>query len=200
MKSAEFDSMKKIPNVVLVVLDTLRARNMSLYGYPKGTTPFLDELASESVVFRNAWPPVHGPFRPCLDFHRALPLPSRSQRETEPAEKRHADPGPLPERKRVRDRELQRQSLGGRPVRHHGRLREKASVLALDRFLGSGSGRVEEDSERHGVPAALLAAGQGGVPDQPGRAARIERSRRSRFFISSITTKPTRPISRRECS
>jgi arylsulfatase A-like enzyme len=45
------------PNVVLIVLDTLRARNMSLYGYPESTTPFLDELAAKSVLFRNACAP-----------------------------------------------------------------------------------------------------------------------------------------------
>ena len=43
------------PNIVLIVLDTLRARNMSLYGYPKRTTPFLEEIAAKSVVFRNAY-------------------------------------------------------------------------------------------------------------------------------------------------
>ncbi|MDH3525536.1 MAG: sulfatase [Acidobacteriota bacterium] len=42
-------------NVVLVSIDTLRPDHMSLYGYPRETTPFLDSLAAESVVFENAY-------------------------------------------------------------------------------------------------------------------------------------------------
>lgn len=38
-------------NLVLVSVDTLRADRMSLYGYPRDTTPFLEELAREAVVF-----------------------------------------------------------------------------------------------------------------------------------------------------
>ena len=39
------------PNVLLVVLDTTRADHLSVYGYPRRTTPFLEELARESTVF-----------------------------------------------------------------------------------------------------------------------------------------------------
>lgn len=38
-------------NVVLVSIDTLRADRLSLYGYPRATSPFLDHLASEAIVF-----------------------------------------------------------------------------------------------------------------------------------------------------
>jgi len=41
-------------NVVLVMVDTLRADHMSLYGYSRATTPFIDELAAEAVVFDRA--------------------------------------------------------------------------------------------------------------------------------------------------
>lgn len=41
-------------NVLLVVVDTLRADRMSLYGYPKPTTPHLEAFAREGVVFTNA--------------------------------------------------------------------------------------------------------------------------------------------------
>jgi len=44
----------KPPNIVLVVWDTVRADRMSLYGYAKPTTPHLDALAKESVVYDNA--------------------------------------------------------------------------------------------------------------------------------------------------
>jgi arylsulfatase A-like enzyme len=48
------DSAASGPNVLLVVLDTVRADHLSLYGYPRRTTPYLEELARESVVYRNA--------------------------------------------------------------------------------------------------------------------------------------------------
>jgi arylsulfatase A-like enzyme len=43
------------PNVVLVVVDTLRADGLSLYGYPRTTSPALQALAQESVVFHRAY-------------------------------------------------------------------------------------------------------------------------------------------------
>lgn len=43
------------PNVVLIVLDTMRAKNWPTYGYDRNTTPFLASLESSSVVFDNAF-------------------------------------------------------------------------------------------------------------------------------------------------
>jgi arylsulfatase A-like enzyme len=42
------------PNVLLVILDTVRPRNLGLYGYARGTTPALDRLAAQGVVFDRA--------------------------------------------------------------------------------------------------------------------------------------------------
>ena len=42
------------PNVILIVLDTVRASSMSLYGYNRKTTPHLDEFAQTGVVFERA--------------------------------------------------------------------------------------------------------------------------------------------------
>lgn len=39
------------PNVLLIVWDTVRARSLSLYGYERETTPVLDSLSREAVVF-----------------------------------------------------------------------------------------------------------------------------------------------------
>ena len=50
------------PNVVLVVVDTLRADRMSLYGYPRPTSPGLDEFARDAVVFDDAWSPASWTF------------------------------------------------------------------------------------------------------------------------------------------
>ena len=41
------------PNVILVTFDSLSAKEMSLYGYRRNTTPFIDSFADESYVFEN---------------------------------------------------------------------------------------------------------------------------------------------------
>lgn len=43
--------------VILVSIDTLRADHLSCYGYKRETTPFLDALAKEGVLFENAISP-----------------------------------------------------------------------------------------------------------------------------------------------
>ena len=48
------DSPPSAPNVLLVVLDTVRAESMSLYGYERQTTPYLENLAEQGVVFQHA--------------------------------------------------------------------------------------------------------------------------------------------------
>ncbi len=47
-------SDERPPNVILISLDTLRADHMSLYGYERETTPYLERLAQESLVFDRA--------------------------------------------------------------------------------------------------------------------------------------------------
>jgi len=42
------------PNVLLLILDTVRAASMSLYGHPRPTTPQLERLAARAVVFERA--------------------------------------------------------------------------------------------------------------------------------------------------
>jgi arylsulfatase A-like enzyme len=43
------------PNLLLYVIDTLRADHTSLYGYPRRTTPRLEALAAEGILFDPAW-------------------------------------------------------------------------------------------------------------------------------------------------
>jgi arylsulfatase A-like enzyme len=45
------------PDVVLVVLDTVRAANVSAYGYQRPTTPTLEALAAEGALFLDATSP-----------------------------------------------------------------------------------------------------------------------------------------------
>jgi len=47
--------MDQRPNIFLFVMDTARAPNCSGYGYERGTSPFLDELAEENVKYENAY-------------------------------------------------------------------------------------------------------------------------------------------------
>ncbi|MHC4322618.1 MAG: sulfatase-like hydrolase/transferase, partial [Planctomycetota bacterium] len=43
----------KRPNIILVIFDALTARDMSLYGYHRKTTPFLDTWAGKASLFTN---------------------------------------------------------------------------------------------------------------------------------------------------
>lgn len=42
------------PNIVVIVIDALRADHLPFYGYPKNTAPFLNRLSQESSVFLHA--------------------------------------------------------------------------------------------------------------------------------------------------
>jgi arylsulfatase len=41
-------------NVIIVLVDTLRADHMSLHGYQRPTTPFIDTLAADAIIFDRA--------------------------------------------------------------------------------------------------------------------------------------------------
>src|SRR5512143_2675354 len=49
---------KHRPNVILIVMDATRARNLSCYGYACPTTPNLDRLAERSVLYEQAISPA----------------------------------------------------------------------------------------------------------------------------------------------
>ena len=42
---------RSLPDIVIVTLDTTRADHLGLYGYPRATSPHLDALGAESIVF-----------------------------------------------------------------------------------------------------------------------------------------------------
>ena len=73
------------PNVLLLILDTVRAQDLSLYGYERQTSPEIDRLASTGVTFDYAMAPAPwtlashasmftglSPDRLSTDFHAAL--------------------------------------------------------------------------------------------------------------------------------
>ena len=43
------------PNVLLIILDTVRAASLSAYGYHLPTTPTLEQVAERGVLFEHAW-------------------------------------------------------------------------------------------------------------------------------------------------
>ncbi len=43
------------PNIVVIVIDTLRADHLPFYGYAHSTAPFLSELAQQGIVFDRAY-------------------------------------------------------------------------------------------------------------------------------------------------
>ena len=45
-------------NVVLVILDAARAAEVGAYGYPRRTTPEIDRIAAEGIVFERAYTPA----------------------------------------------------------------------------------------------------------------------------------------------
>ena len=73
------DTVPSPPNVIVVMVDTLRADHMSLYGYERPTTPFIDDFASNATVFERArsqaactFPSVNSLFtsRYAFDYYR----------------------------------------------------------------------------------------------------------------------------------
>ena len=46
---------KRKPNVILVSLDTLRADHLSIYGYERRTSPYLESVMSSAVLFKAAY-------------------------------------------------------------------------------------------------------------------------------------------------
>jgi arylsulfatase A-like enzyme len=48
------ESVADAPNVLVIVVDTLRADHLSSYGYVRDTSPFIDSLAAQGVRFKAA--------------------------------------------------------------------------------------------------------------------------------------------------
>lgn len=49
---------RSLPNILLIVLDCVRADHLSCYGYGQSTTPFLTTLGAEGVIFEQAFSPA----------------------------------------------------------------------------------------------------------------------------------------------
>lgn len=51
-------SAQKPRRVILISIDTCRADYLSCYGYPRQTTPNIDQITREGIVFKNAFSPI----------------------------------------------------------------------------------------------------------------------------------------------
>lgn len=49
---------KTKPNILLVTIDTLRRDHLGIYGYPRNTSPFIDHLAKNGVMFKHVITPI----------------------------------------------------------------------------------------------------------------------------------------------
>ncbi len=49
---------KKLPNIIFIVMDTVGAKHMSLYGYQRKTTPNLERIAEECTVYTRCFAPA----------------------------------------------------------------------------------------------------------------------------------------------
>ncbi len=57
-RAADLRRRLRAANVLLVILDAARAREFGAYGYGRATTPEIDRIAAEGVVFENAYTPA----------------------------------------------------------------------------------------------------------------------------------------------
>ena len=74
-------------NILLITIDALRADHVGYYGYKRKTSPAIDKLAKQSIVFKNAF--SNGPFTPAafpsilasvypLQYGNYTPLPKQA--------------------------------------------------------------------------------------------------------------------------
>lgn len=52
---ARLQSLKRRVNIIVYLLDALRADHLGVYGYQKPTSPNMDQLAKEGILFENAF-------------------------------------------------------------------------------------------------------------------------------------------------
>jgi arylsulfatase A-like enzyme/tetratricopeptide (TPR) repeat protein len=141
-----------IRNVLLISIDTLRADHVSAYGFPRPTTPNIDAVAREGVLFKN----VHTPVPMTLPAHVSMLT------------------GTLPPTHGLRDNLLSRLPEGSLTLAEMLKARgfttgAVVSTFVLDRRFGTSQGfdsyddrfqavhKIGDLSERKGDEAARVA-------------------------------------------
>ncbi|GAB3687871.1 hypothetical protein GCM10028857_21430 [Salinarchaeum chitinilyticum] len=73
------------PNVLLIVLDSVRARNTSLYGYDRETTPCLETFAEDATLYTQARAPGTGSVQSHVSIFTGLHVAEHGMNSTEKA-------------------------------------------------------------------------------------------------------------------
>jgi len=73
------------PNVLLIVLDSVRARNTSLYGYDRETTPCLETFAEDATLYTQARAPGTGSVQSHVSLFTGLHVAEHGMNSTERA-------------------------------------------------------------------------------------------------------------------
>lgn len=47
--------MKTFPNILFIIIDALRVKNLSCYGYEKEVSPNIDDLATQGILFADVY-------------------------------------------------------------------------------------------------------------------------------------------------
>lgn len=71
------------PNILWIVMDTVRADRLSCYGYERPTSPFLESLASESAVYDRAFSSAHWTVPAHASMFTGLPVRAHGSRRVE---------------------------------------------------------------------------------------------------------------------
>lgn len=66
------DTKFKRPHIIIIAFDALRADHLSCYGYPKKTTPNIDNFSKEAVLFENAVAPAPATAQSFMSLFTAL--------------------------------------------------------------------------------------------------------------------------------
>ena len=164
------------PNVVLVVLDTVRAGNVSGYGYSRPTSPEIDRLAAEGALFLDATSPSTW----SLPSHASLftgPLP------VEPRRPRRA---PL-SRRALSDAGAGARAQGLRDLLHHGQPLDQRRPRADAGIRLAGSLAARAGRRRAGLQLRASPAG----PRRPAPERRQGRGR-GRRQLRGLDARPAR--------
>jgi arylsulfatase A-like enzyme len=137
-------------NVVLVILDAARAQQFGTYGYGRATTPEIDRIASEGIVFERAYTPA------VFTLGALSSLWTSQYPDRHHAEVSYADPLP-------RDRLTLAEALSARGVRTAGFVAN--AVAGTIHGFDRGFGQFEEVYRKYPDLGSRGAAFQRVLPD-----------------------------------
>jgi arylsulfatase A-like enzyme len=70
--SERSEAFRPQPNIILITIDTLRADHLGSYGYPRPTSPSIDQLAESGLLFERAIAPAPWTLASVASLHTSL--------------------------------------------------------------------------------------------------------------------------------